>query len=302
MSSFPKSSSFELNAYNNNGYYNLQDEDFISIEPNDNNSETEYNLLDKNSGDDDLGFDYEGVLRSPFKLPKKRNKNKKKRNKYIYTQSEYDDLNELLINEDDDETYNNYSRVPTSQESDDETLDMGDNLSSNDYYLMNQEEIPFVNLWSSFSKVFIKSVLKSTKRYNTYEKEIRRNCLISILAVIATSLVYLIIALYNYCMDGYTMKNIHDINGYTERAMVFSSLLLIFVSCLGIIGLRFKFKPMVVLYIIMNIISFCFQYYAIKQLHDTVLHAERNMSFAWWDIYTNETKISFQREVCNIIC
>ncbi|ORX76460.1 hypothetical protein BCR32DRAFT_284132, partial [Anaeromyces robustus] len=209
---------------------------------------------------------------------------------------EYDDINELLINEDDDETYNNYSRVPTSQESDDETLDMGDNLSSNDYYLIDQEEIPFVNLWSSFSKVFIRSVLRSTRRYSTYEKEIRRNCLISLLAVIATSLIYLIIAIYTYCMDGYTMKNMHDINNYTERAIVFSSLLLIFVSCLGIIGVRFKFKPMIVLYIIMNIISFCFQYYAIKQLQDTVTHAERNLSFAWWDVYTNETKINFQRE------
>ncbi|ORY06267.1 hypothetical protein LY90DRAFT_209991 [Neocallimastix californiae] len=157
-----------------------------------------------------------------------------------------------------------------------ETLDNDntDNLSNSDLYLLNQEEIPFVNLWSSFSKIFIKSILRSTKRYSTYEKEIRRNFLISLLAVIITSGVYFIITFYTWIMDGYTQKNIHDISGYTERAMFFSSIFLIFTAALGLIGVRFKFKPMIVLYILMNIISFCFQYYSIKQIHSIVVNVE----------------------------
>jgi len=164
------------------------------------------------------------------------------------------------------------------------------------FFLLNQEEIPFVNLWSSFSKIFIKSVLRSTKRYNTYEKEIRKNCLISLLAVIATSIIYLIIALYTYVMDGYSQRNIHDIDSYAERTMVFSSLFLIFASCLGLIGVRFKFKPMIVLYILMNIISFSFQCYSVKQIHNAVIHVERNMAFAWWDVYTVDVIKSIQNE------
>jgi hypothetical protein len=283
-----------------NENYNVQDEDFISIEPDDNNSTTElnYNLLDNNDSEsEEFNFSYEGILKSPFKLPKRRNKHKKRRNKYIDTQSEYDDLNELLI-DDDDETYNNYSRVPTYQESDDETLDNDapDNLSNSDLYLLNQEEIPYLNLWSSFSNIFIKSVLRSTKRYNTYEKEIRRNFLISLLAVIATSTVYLIIALYAWLMDGYSQKNIHDIDGNTERAIIFASVFLIFTASLGLIGIRYKFKPMIILYILMNILSFSFQYFSIKQIHNIVVNVERNMAFAWWDTYTIDIKKNIQSQ------
>jgi len=290
------SNGIELSVYGEDYY---QDEDFINIEPNDNSSsEINYNLLGKyDSESEEINFTYEGILKSPFKLPKRRNKHKKRRNKYVNTQSENDDLNELLI--DDDETYNNYSRVPTYQDSDDETLDNDntDNLSNSDLYLLNQEEIPFVNLWSSFSKIFIKSILRSTKRYSTYEKEIRRNFLISLLAVIITSGVYFIITFYTWIMDGYTQKNIHDISGYTERAMFFSSIFLIFTAALGLIGVRFKFKPMIVLYILMNIISFCFQYYSIKQIHSIVVNVERNMAFAWWDTYTIDIKKSLQSQV-----
>jgi len=289
------SNGIELSVYGEDYY---QDEDFINIEPNDNSSsEINYNLLGKyDSESEEINFTYEGILKSPFKLPKRRNKHKKRRNKYVNTQSENDDLNELLI--DDDETYNNYSRVPTYQDSDDETLDNDntDNLSNSDLYLLNQEEIPFVNLWSSFSKIFIKSILRSTKRYSTYEKEIRRNFLISLLAVIITSGVYFIITFYTWIMDGYTQKNIHDISGYTERAMFFSSIFLIFTAALGLIGVRFKFKPMIVLYILMNIISFCFQYYSIKQIHSIVVNVERNMAFAWWDTYTIDIKKSLQSQ------
>jgi len=289
----------ELNLYNGD-YFNVQDEDYISIEPNDNNnkSELDYNLLDSHDSEsENFNFTYEGILKSPFKLPKRRNKHNKKRNKYINSQNEYDDLNELLIDDDDDETYNNYSKVPTYQESDDETLDNDvDNLSNSDLFLLNQEEIPFVNLWSSFSKIFIKSVLRSTKRYNTYEKEIRKNYLISLLAVIATSIIYLILALYTYIMDGYSQRNIHDLDSYAERAMVFSSLFLIFTSCLGLIGVRYKFKPMIVLYILMNIISFSFQCYSVKQIHNVVIHVERNMAFAWWDIYTPDVIKNIESE------
>jgi len=294
------SNGIELNMYRNENY-NVQDEDFISIEPDDNNSTTElnYNLLDNNDSEsEEFNFSYEGILKSPFKLPKRRNKHKKRRNKYIDTQSEYDDLNELLI-DDDDETYNNYSRVPTYQESDDETLDNDapDNLSNSDLYLLNQEEIPYLNLWSSFSNIFIKSVLRSTKRYNTYEKEIRRNFLISLLAVIATSTVYLIIALYAWLMDGYSQKNIHDIDGNTERAIIFASVFLIFTASLGLIGIRYKFKPMIILYILMNILSFSFQYFSIKQIHNIVVNVERNMAFAWWDTYTIDIKKNIQSQV-----
>ncbi|KAG4098004.1 hypothetical protein H8356DRAFT_1040720 [Neocallimastix lanati (nom. inval.)] len=293
------SNGIELNMYRNENY-NVQDEDFISIEPDDNNSTTElnYNLLDNNDSEsEEFNFSYEGILKSPFKLPKRRNKHKKRRNKYIDTQSEYDDLNELLI-DDDDETYNNYSRVPTYQESDDETLDNDapDNLSNSDLYLLNQEEIPYLNLWSSFSNIFIKSVLRSTKRYNTYEKEIRRNFLISLLAVIATSTVYLIIALYAWLMDGYSQKNIHDIDGNTERAIIFASVFLIFTASLGLIGIRYKFKPMIILYILMNILSFSFQYFSIKQIHNIVVNVERNMAFAWWDTYTIDIKKNIQSQ------
>jgi len=289
------SNGIELSVYGDDYY---QNEDFINIEPYDNsNSELDYNLLGKHDSEsEEFNFTYEGILKSPFKLPKRRNKHKKRRNKHLNTQSEYDDLNELLI--DDDETYNNYSRVPTYQDSDDETLDNDntDNLSNSDLYLLNQEEIPFVNLWSSFSKIFIKSILRSTKRYSTYEKEIRRNFLISLLAVIITSGVYFIIAFYTWIMDGYTQKNIHDISGYTERAMFFSSIFLIFTAALGIIGVRFKFKPMIVLYILMNIISFSFQYFSIKQIHSIVVNVERNMAFAWWDTYTIDVKKSLQSQ------
>jgi hypothetical protein len=97
-------------------------------------------------------------------------------------------------------------------------------------------------------------------------------------------------------MDGYTQKNIHDISGYTERAMFFSSIFLIFTAALGLIGVRFKFKPMIVLYILMNIISFCFQYYSIKQIHSIVVNVERNMAFAWWDTYTIDIKKSLQSQ------
>jgi len=283
----------ELNVINSD-YFKGRDDDYISIEPNGNsNSDLEFEERDK------FNLSYEGILKSPFKLPKKRTKNKKRRARYYNSLSEYDDLNELLINEDEDETYNNYSRVPTSyQDSDDETLDdeLDDNLSNNEYYLINQDEIPFVNLWSSFSKIFIKTILRSTKRYNTFEKEVRRNCLIGLLAVIFTSLIYLVIALYTVVMDGYSRKNIHDISYYSERTMIFSSLFLIFVSCLGLIGVRFKFKPMIVLYIIMNIISFSFHFYSIQQIHNTVIHAERDMAFAWWDIYTKEVIMEIQTE------
>jgi len=284
----------ELEVFDDN-YFNNQDEDYISIEPTE-NSNSDFDLAERNK----YNISYEGILKSPFKLPKKRTKNKKRRARYINSMSEYDDLNELLINDDDDETYNNYSRVPTSyQDSDDETLDdeLDDNMSNNDYYLINQEEIPFVNLWSSFSNIFIRTVLRSTKRYNTYEKEIRRNYLISLLAVFATSFTYLIISLYTVFMDGYSRKNIHDISYYSERAMIFSSLFLIFASCLGLIGVRFKFKPMIILYIIMNIISFSFHVYSIRQIQSTVTHAERDMAFAWWDVYTKEVIMDIQSDV-----
>jgi len=297
----PKNSNttgIELNVIDDD--YFIQDDDYISIEPTGNsNSELDYNLLDKHDRDD-FNFNYEGILKSPFKLPKKRTKNKKRRARYVNTTSEYDDLNELLINDDDDETYNNYSRVPTSYQDsdDDETLDdEDDNLSNNDYYLMNQDEIPFVNLWSSFSKIFIKTILRSTKRYNTYEKETRRNCLISLLGVSVTAVFYLLITLYVFIMDGYTMKDMHDINNYANRALVFTSFFLALSAALGLIGVRFKFKPMLILYIITNIVSSSFQYYSIKQIHNTVENTERDLSFAWWDTYTNETIIKFEKDV-----
>ncbi|OUM69885.1 hypothetical protein PIROE2DRAFT_2076 [Piromyces sp. E2] len=293
---YSNTTGIELNVIDDD--YFIQDDDYISIEPTGNsNSELDYNLLDKHDDRDDLNFNYEGILKSPFKLPKKRTKNKKRRARYVNTTSEYDDLNELLINDDDDETYNNYSRVPTSyQDSDDETLDDDDNLSNNDYYLMNQDEIPFVNLWSSFSKIFIKAILRSTKRYNTYEKETRKNCLISLLGVLGTSAFYFLITFYVFIMDGYTMKDIHDISNYSNRALVFTSFFLGLSASLGLIGVRYKFKPMLVLYIITNIVSSSFQYYSIKQIDKTVANVERDMSFAWWDVYTNLTIIKFEKE------
>ncbi|ORX41658.1 hypothetical protein BCR36DRAFT_339017 [Piromyces finnis] len=302
INSKPKNSNttgIELDVIDDDDYF-MQDDDYISIEPTGNsNSELNYNLLDKQDDRDDFNFKYEGILKSPFKLPKIRTKKKKRRTRRANTTSDYDDLNELLINDDDDETYNNYSRVPTTyQESDEETIDdeLNDNLSDNDYYLMNQDEIPFVNLWSSFSKIFIKAILRSTKRYNTYEKETRKNCLISLLSILGTAFLYLLITLYIFFIDGFTMMNMHDVNNYTNRALIFTSFFLGLSASLGLIGVRFKFKPMLVLYLVTNIISSSFQYYSIKQIHNISVNAERDMSFVWWDVYTEDIINKFENE------
>lgn len=290
---------FSKNKSNRNGeYINLNttddgDDDDYSYKVEENLLINENNTLNDTDSLDSLKFNYRGILKYPWKISKRQKKrNRRKRNKKNSSIS--DDMNERLIS-DDDSMFNTEDEDMDEEEEDSEEEEANEILSNNDYYLRTQDEIPFTNILTSFSKTFITNILY-TSRYNTYQKQTRKRCMISLLTVYTMAFIYLLIALYIDFQDGYTTSDIHDINGYTSNSMVFSALTLLFTTSIGMISLRYKFKPALTLYIILNVISFSFHFYSVKQIHESIENSERNIAFAWWDVYTDDIKIKFENK------
>lgn len=218
-----------------------------------------------------------------------------------YIQGDLNDEDEL-----DEETYQQqgaYQRLPMENDSyvgyddEDEETEIIENLSNTDYYYITQDEIPFRNLRFGFTFDFIRSIFLSTRHCNTYQKEIRKKSLISTLAVGAVAIIYFLLAVYISLKKGYTTTDMHDINDYTNRSIFFSSLFLLFTSAVGITGIRYKYKPILSLYLMLIIMASSFHFYSVKQIHNSLVHSERIISFAWWDKYTPDVIIKFEEKV-----